>query len=281
MASLITNDKQILEKLFQMSGGCVLNFSNRTMEEFFRDDLDINIYDEKYNYASSSKANRMRGFWQVDSDYIVGKSIIKLIEYIKNQILINNLENEYFSEKLLNKGKEIGNRFIGVKITLNAQHIAEDEFLKKEFKEVSIGVLKLDRIITNILEQRLGEIKECLNSKSALATIFLCGSTLEGILWGIAKNNPQKFNTAISAPKDKNSKVLKFNSWSLSNFIDVAKETGFVDEDVKKFSHNLRDFRNYIHPYEQISKQFDPTEHTASLCWQVLKIAIFQISKKV
>ena len=189
MASLITNDKQILEKLFQMSGGCVLNFSNRTMEEFFRDDLDINIYDEKYNYASGSKANRMRGFWQVDSDYIVGKSIIKLIEYIKNQILINNLENEYFSEKLLNKGKEIGNRFIGVKITLNAQHIAEDEFLKKEFKEVSIGVLKLDRIITNILEQRLGEIKECLNSKSALATIFLCGSTLEGILWGITKNN--------------------------------------------------------------------------------------------
>ena len=61
MATLSTNDKQVLEKLFQMSGGYVLNFTNRTMEEFFDDDVGINIYDEKYNYASGSKANYIRG----------------------------------------------------------------------------------------------------------------------------------------------------------------------------------------------------------------------------
>jgi hypothetical protein len=33
MANLTTNDKQILEKLFQMSGGYVLNFTDRTMGE--------------------------------------------------------------------------------------------------------------------------------------------------------------------------------------------------------------------------------------------------------
>lgn len=118
-----------------------------------------------------------------------------------------------------------------------------------------------------------------MNSKASLACIFLCGSSLEGILLGVAANNPQKFNQAKASPKGRNGKVLQFPEWSLSNFIDVAKETGFINEDVKKFSHALRDFRNYIHPHEQASKCFNPDEHTAKLCWQVLKLAIFQIAK--
>jgi len=279
MANLSTNDKQVLEKLFQMSGGYVLNFSDRTMGEFFHDDVGINIYEGKYNYASGSKANRMRGFWQVSEDPLAGKSIIKLIEYIENQILIGVLKQSDFPQNLVDKGKEIGDRLLGKSV--RKENITEDEFLKKEFKEVSISSLKLDGAITSILEQRLDEIKKCLHSKAALATIFLCGSTLEGILLGIASNNPQKFNVTTSSPKDKSGKVLQFHEWALSNLIDVAKEIDFLNEDVKKFSHALRNFRNYIHPYAQASEHFNPDEHTAKLCWQVLKIAIFQISKKV
>ncbi len=65
MAKLTTNDKEILEELFQMRGGYVLNFSDRTFGEFFQNDMALNIFDPKYNYASGSKANRLRGFWQV------------------------------------------------------------------------------------------------------------------------------------------------------------------------------------------------------------------------
>jgi len=278
MANLSTNDKQVLEKLFQMGAGYVLNFSDRTMGEFFNDDIGVDIYDEKYNYASGSKANRMRGFWKVADDSLVGKSIIKLIEYIENQILIGNFQQNDFPQSLIDKGKEIGGRLLGKQIA--KENVTEDEFLKKEFEEVSISSLKLDGIITGILEQRLTEIKKWLNSKAALATIFLCGSTLEGILLGVATNNSQKFKMAKASPIDKNGKVLEFHKWTLSNFIDVAKEIGFLDEDVKKFSHVLRDFRNYIHPYRQAHQRFNPDEHTAKLCWQVLKVAIFQIAKK-
>jgi len=38
--------------------------------------------------------------------------------------------------------------------------------------------------------------------------------------------------------------------------------------DVKRFSHALRDFRNYIHPYEQWRNAFNPDEHTALICYQ-------------
>ncbi|MCY4317652.1 MAG: hypothetical protein OXE76_00405, partial [Alphaproteobacteria bacterium] len=44
--------------------------------------------------------------------------------------------------------------------------------------------------------------------------------------------------------------------------------------DVKKFSHGLRDFRNYIHPYEQMVSGFTPDEHTAKVCFQVLRAAL-------
>ncbi len=47
MANLSTIEKQILEKLFQMNGGYVLNFSDRTMGEFFRDNVGIDIYTQK------------------------------------------------------------------------------------------------------------------------------------------------------------------------------------------------------------------------------------------
>ena len=94
MANLTTIDKQVLEKLFNMNSGYVLNFSDRTMGEFFRDDIGIDIYTKKYNYASGSKANRLRGLWLKADDKLTGKTILKLIEYIQSQILIDNLKQE-------------------------------------------------------------------------------------------------------------------------------------------------------------------------------------------
>ena len=48
-----------------MSGGYVLNFSNRTFEEFFREVVGVPIYDSRYDRGSGSKANRMRAFWDI------------------------------------------------------------------------------------------------------------------------------------------------------------------------------------------------------------------------
>ena len=277
MANLNTNEKQVLEKLFQMGGGGVLNFTNRTIREFFIDDIGIDIYDEKYNYASGSKANRMRGFWQITDNQTTGKSVSKLIEYIENQILIGNLNKGDFSQDLINRGKEISGRLLGVK--QQTQEIKEDEFLNRDFKDVSIEKLKLDGTVSAILQQRVDEIRKCLNAKAPLAVIFLCGSTLEGILLGVASGKAKEFNQSLGSPKDKLGKVRPFQDWCLSDFINVARELNLLGEDVKKFSHALRDFRNYIHPYQQMSSNFNPDEHTAKICWQVLQTAIIQLSK--
>ena len=151
----------------------------------------------------------------------------------------------------------------------------EADFLNTEFTDISIENLPIGNYVLPYIEARISEIKTCLSAKAALSVIFLSGSTLEGVLLGLAQNNQAK-----SAPKDnKTGKIRQFHEWTLSNLIDVSCEIGFLREDVKKFSHSLRDFRNYIHPFQQMSENFSPDENTAKICFQVLKAALFQITQ--
>jgi hypothetical protein len=83
MADLSFVEKTKLEKLFQMGGGYVLDFSNRTLSEFVVESTGRNIYDSKYDYASGSKANRLRAFWAQEPSHLVGKLITDLLEYCR------------------------------------------------------------------------------------------------------------------------------------------------------------------------------------------------------
>lgn len=276
MANLGTNDKQILERLFQMSGGYVLNFTDRTFAEFFRDDLGVDIFDPKYNYASGSKANRMRGFWRVADDALVSRSIQKLLSYINTQILLDHLDKKEFPEELLSRSKQIADALGGKS---SPESPAESEFITREFGELPFEKLGLEPQLIDILKARTDEIRKGLQSGSPLSVVFLCGSTLEGILLGAALKRPREFNTCSASPKDRNGKPKAFRDWTLSDFINAARELKLVGEDVKKFSHALRDFRNFIHPYEQLSSGFNPDKHTAKISWQVLQAAIAQIAE--
>lgn len=278
MSDLKTSERLVLEKLFQMEGGYVLDFSNWSIRGFFDKDIGIDFFDEKYNYRSGSKANHMRGFWQAADNALVGNSVLKLIEYIDSQVSVGKFERVDFPQHLANRGREIGNRLLGKSQTL-PEELTEDKFLGLEYEEVSIDSLGVPDPLPRVLQQRLDEIRRCLNAKAPLATVFLCGSTLEGILLGLATENPREFNGAASSPK-RDGKVKRLHEWTLNELIDVARETGSIGEDVRKFSHALRGFRNYIHPHEQAVQDFVPDEHTARICSQVLAAAISQISKR-
>ena len=154
----------------------------------------------------------------------------------------------------------------------------EDVFLKKSF-EVNIASLGLPLNLNDIIDKRLKEVEICVKNEATLSAVIMIGSIMEGILLGIASLYPRQFNQAQSAPKDKNGAVKKLPEWTLNNYIDVATEIGFLKQDVKKFSHAVRDFRNYIHPYSQMATQFFPDKQTAIICFQVLKAAINQIGE--
>ncbi|MBI2373851.1 MAG: abortive infection family protein [Deltaproteobacteria bacterium] len=64
-----------------MSGGYVLDFTDRTFSEFVSDAVQRDIDDPAYRYASGSKANRLRGFWTQESDTVVARLLDELITY--------------------------------------------------------------------------------------------------------------------------------------------------------------------------------------------------------
>lgn len=89
MSKMSLHEKALLENLLKMSDGYVLDFTDESFGEFFYDQLNINIHDNKYQNNGTSKAKKLREFWRVESDHIVGKSIEDMIEYQETQYLIN------------------------------------------------------------------------------------------------------------------------------------------------------------------------------------------------
>ncbi|MEF2174934.1 MAG: hypothetical protein V3575_00560 [Candidatus Absconditabacteria bacterium] len=169
------------------------------------------------------------------------------------------------------------NRLISEEKPLN---IKETGFLNKEY-QIDIKQLGLNNDMLLILQNRLDEINVCINNKCLLSSIILMGSTIEGLLLDLANRNPKKFNQSSKSPKDKNGIVKTFSLWSLSNLIDVSYDIGYIDLDVKKFSHSVRDFRNYIHPNQQIKAGFIPNENTIIITFQVLKAIIDNLQSKL
>ena len=138
--------------------------------------------------------------------------------------------------------------------------------------------MPVDAQVVSIVEARLNEARVALAAGAHLSVIFLCGSVLEAVLLGAAQQAPASFNQANATPKAANGSPKRFHEWTLAQLIDVACEVGVLKLDIKKFSHGLRDFRNYIHPYEQMVSGFTPDEHTAKVCFQVLKAALASLA---
>ena len=269
MSSLTSLEKRRFEDLFGMASGYVLDFTDRTFAQFFRENVGINIYDSRYAYNGGSKAKHLRAFWEKDSDRNVGKALKGLLELwrYQNESGKDSRADKTYSECLKAVARLLGEE-VGVEET-------EEEFLRKNFGEISVADLDIDSTVIPILESRIREAMECHHAGASLASIFMCGSVLEGVLFSIALKNPGIFNQAKSSPKNKETqKVKQLQDWTLANLIDVAHEIGLLRLDVKKFSHVMRDFRNYIHPYEQMASKFNPDKHTAEICLQVLRAAI-------
>jgi len=80
MSNLTFTEKRHLENALGMNNGYVLNFTNRSIEEFLIDNAGIEIYNSKYEEKGNSKANRLRVFWDIEDNYTVGKVLHSIFE---------------------------------------------------------------------------------------------------------------------------------------------------------------------------------------------------------
>jgi hypothetical protein len=227
-------DRDVIESVLQMGSGYVLDFSDRTFTEFFRD-FDVQIDDPEYRADGASKAKRLRVFLQIAPPRIVGKVLGALLErrLLKLPNALNDGEVVRF--------RAIVQRFAGtVDSTLGsnrAEADPESELMKRVFQPELLTRLRLDTALAAALSARMTEALACIESKAYLGAVILAGSVLEGLCLGYGRRAPARVNRA------------------------------------------LRDFRNYVHPAEQLDHRFTPDQHTARIGLQVVVAAIEDLAR--
>ncbi len=272
MSSLTDIEKRYFEKLFGMSSGYVLDFSDATFDKFFRR-YNVNIHGSEYQTFGTSKAKKLRAFWESEPDQLVGPV---LSEMLASYEIDCELTGQGVDKVPLERARRIVDRLTGGSMARDSAG-KESKFLDHEFAIPSIQKLPIDTQVVPVVEARLNEARIALGAGAHLSVIFLCGSVLEAVLLGAAQQNPKIFNQAKATPT-KNGSPKLLREWSLAQLINVACEVGILKLDIKKLCHGLRDFRNYIHPYEQLALGFTPDEHTAKVCFQVLKAALASLA---
>lgn len=273
MSTLTAIEKRYLEKVLAMGGGLVLDFTDATFDEFFRR-YDVDIHGPRYLTFGKSKAKKLRAFWSSEPDKLVGPVLSEMLDSYEADC---ELDGRQPDTAVLEKARGIVRRMTGP-VEHSKPTTTESEFLSREFVIPNVDRLPVEPPVVSIVNARLNEARLALGAGAHLAVILLCGSVLEGVLLGAARQAPADFNRATATPKASDGSPKRFHEWTLAQLIDVACELGLLKPDIKKFGHGLRDFRNYIHPYEQMVSGFAPDEHTAKVCIQVLKAALADLA---
>ncbi len=71
----------VIDDLFEMKSGYVLNFSDRTFTQFFAEELNVDIDDPIYARNGTSKAKQLRCFLQTADRATAARTLNALWEY--------------------------------------------------------------------------------------------------------------------------------------------------------------------------------------------------------
>jgi hypothetical protein len=125
-----------------------------------------------------------------------------------------------------------------------------------------------------ILSERWDECVACLNVNAPLASVVMMGGLLETLM--LARFNRETDKTPIfsatTAPQDKKTKkTLQLKEWTLRHYLDVGHELCWISRSTKDVGEVVRDFRNYVHPYKQVSHNVTLDTNDARLFWEISK----------
>ncbi|SEK49049.1 Protein of unknown function [Stigmatella aurantiaca] len=111
MANIRTIDLLLLDNIFDMGSGYVLNFSDRTMAQFFAEQLNIDIDAPVYQKEGTSKAKRLRCFLKTVDAPTAVRTLNALWEY--REALRQNAQREEIVANAHGRLLEIINRLQG------------------------------------------------------------------------------------------------------------------------------------------------------------------------
>ncbi len=204
MAILTYTEQGLIEKFLKMGNGYVMNFSNSTFQKFIEQSVGLDINNEKYYNASNSKANRLRKFIEVESNYTFGQLLESFCNYWFSKVKTKEIDpgnDEYLFDECLK--------------------IAER--LKKENAVDDLGVLQFniddDRNVKMIKE----EIKRLLEENKPEVALDRLHTLTFRILRELCNNHDISYedNNSLNAIYGKYKKFLDGKNYIESNMAKV------------------------------------------------------------
>lgn len=146
------------------------------------------------------------------------------------------------------------------------------EDLKPDFTFVQ------DANLRRVLEDYFIQGEKAYEVGSYLGTIVSFGSVAEGLLtWVLLQYKKEAALKSGKAFKNKQGQIRPLEEWNLSNLIDVSVELGLIGKIAKDALWALKDFRNFIHPYNLLEQSARPDKTLAMSAW----LALMEIARSL
>lgn len=121
--------------------------------------------------------------------------------------------------------------------------------------------------IRKCLERDYTEIQRAFIARCWKSVIILSGGAIEAILTDLLEANASRATGSQKAPKQKD-----ITRWDLADLINVSVELDLVSSGVEKLSHSVREYRNLVHPGNEIRNKLTFDSEEAKIALEVLHI---------
>jgi hypothetical protein len=149
-------EQRTIERTLGMQEGYVLDFSNRTIEDFFDDNFNLEFYADLYQTNGSSKAKIVRRILEVEQGHVVAQILSSLWKYRSTLPGSYHLEQADAEARLQNAYSDLVSRLSGDQPTTHSTFIAFDD-------SESLSVLIIE-IETRIREDKWQEAIDRLHT---------------------------------------------------------------------------------------------------------------------
>ncbi len=169
-----------------------------------------------------------------------------------------------------------------VSTTLNFVIEGTEEVSEQEIEE-KFDFIK-DDSLKRILIRDFLELETCKNRGLTKSTLVLCGSVIEALLLDqIIKDDnlsiaQEKFNDIIREKKPDRVDTSP-EKWWFAEIIDVCEKLKLISHEAKKEVWKLNDYRQIIHPMNEISLEKNITPELAQISYHILSMIINELKK--
>ncbi|MER7113572.1 hypothetical protein ACQPZU_09915 [Saccharomonospora azurea] len=139
-------------------------------------------------------------------------------------------------------------------------HYFEPDGLEDRLRRIVLNEAAAERLVNRLSETRL-----CVRNGAYTMAVIGLGSLVEGVLHSllIERDEQVRENGFIN----QHGKKVQHDRVTLSVLLDTARKNGWIEFDAHRFLGPVRDFRNFVHPRQEVASEARLDHDTVMMCW--------------